>query len=213
LESLGHHVEEARPDIDGKAIAKNFFTLYFGETAAEIEALKSHLGRNPKPSDVEALTWTIGLLGRAVSAGEFVSARRAWDLAAEMMARFHEEYDLYLTPTSAHPPAKIGELQPRPYERIAMKVVNALGLGRLLKASGLTDRMAETNLSRTPFTQLANMTGQPAMSLPLHWAADGLPIGVQFMAPFGDEATLFRLAAQLEKERPWFDKHGEVWAG
>jgi len=213
LESLGHKVEEAHPDVDGKQIAKNYFTLYFGETAADIEALKSELGRQPKPSDVEALTWTIGLLGRAFSAGEFVSARRWWDLAAGVMDRFHEKYDLYLTPTMAHPPVKIGELQPTPYERIAMKVVNALRLGRLLKASGLTDRMAETSLSKTPFTQLANLTGQPAMSVPLHWTSDGLPIGVHFMAPFGDEITLFRLGAQLERERPWFDKHAEIWSG
>jgi len=94
-----------------------------------------------------------------------------------------------------------------------MKVVNALGLGRIVKASGLPDQIAEKNLSRTPFTQLANLTGQPAMSVPLHWTGDGLPVGVHFMAPFGDEATLFRLAGQLEKARPWFEKHAPVWAG
>jgi amidase len=93
-----------------------------------------------------------------------------------------------------------------------MKVVNALGLGVIFKVSGLTDQMAEASLSKTPFTQLANLTGQPAMSVPLHWTSDGLPVGVHFMAPFGEEATLFRLAAQLEKARPWFDRHAPVWA-
>ncbi len=210
LESLGHKVEEAQPDIDGKAIAKGYLNMYFGEVAADIEELRSMLGRKPKPSDVEALTWTLGLLGRTFSAGEFVKAKREWDIAARAMGRFHQKYDLYLTPTLAHPPVKIGELQPKPYERIIMKVVNALGLGYLLKASGLPDQLAETSLSKMPFTQLANLTGQPAMSVPLHWTSDGLPCGVHFMAPFGDEATLFRLAAQLEKARPWFDKHGEV---
>jgi amidase len=129
------------------------------------------------------------------------------------MGRFHHKYDLFLTPTLAYPPVKIGELQPKPYERFAMKVVNALGLGFILKAAGLVDRMAEASLSKTPFTQLANLTGQPAMSVPLHWTPDGLPVGVHFMAPFGEEATLFRLAAQLEKARPWFDKHAPVWPG
>jgi amidase len=93
-----------------------------------------------------------------------------------------------------------------------MKVVNALGLGVILKVAGLIDQMAEASLSKTPFTQLANLTGQPAMSVPLHWTSDGLPVGVHFMARFGEEAALFRLAAQLEKARPWFDKHGPVWA-
>jgi amidase len=128
------------------------------------------------------------------------------------MGRFHQRYDLYMTPTLAYPPVRIGELQPKPYERLAMKVVNALGLGVVLKAAGLVDQMAEVSLSKTPFTQLANLTGQPAMSVPLHWTPDGLPVGVHFMAPFGEEAMLFRLAAQLEKARPWFDKHAPVRA-
>ena len=87
-----------------------------------------------------------------------------------------------------------------------MKTVNTLKLGRLLKGLGLVDQMAEKSLGRTPFTQLANLTGLPAMSMPLSWTADGLPCGVQFIGPFGEEALLFRLAAQLEKALPWFNK-------
>jgi len=211
LESLGHTLEEAHPEIDGKALARSYITMYFGEVAAEIEEMRILLGRKPKPRDVEAVTWTTGLLGHAFTAGEFVTAIREWGSAARAMGRFHKNYDLYLTPTLAHPPVKIGALQPTPFERRAMNVINTLGLARLLKASGIADKMAVTNLAKMPFTQLANLTGQPAMSVPLHWTSDGLPCGVHFMAPFGDEATLFRLAAQLEKARPWFDKHGEVW--
>jgi amidase len=93
-----------------------------------------------------------------------------------------------------------------------MGVVNTLGLGGVMKASGIVDKLATESLSKTPFTQLANFTGQPAMSVPLYWTAEGLPCGSQFFARFGDEATLFRLAAQLEKEEPWFGKHPPVFA-
>ena len=206
LEKLGHHLEEAQPDTDGKALANSYLAMYFGELAADIEELESVLGRKARTTDVETLTWTLGLLGRTFSAGYFVKQMREWGRASRAMGRFHQQYDLYLTPTMASPPYKIGELKPKPAEAIAMKVVNALGLGGLLKASGLTDKLAIESLSRTPFTQLANFTGQPAMSVPLHWTSDGLPCGVQFVAPFGDEATLFRIAAQLEQEKPWFDR-------
>jgi amidase len=212
LESLGHKVEEAQPDVNGKGVAMSYLTMCFGEVAAVFEDMKTVLGRRPTPSDVETLTWTIGLLGRTLSAGDFAKAKREWGIAGRAMGRFHQKYDLYLTPTLAFPPVRIGELQPKPYERLAMKVVNALGLGIILKAAGLVDQMAEASLTKTPFTQLANLTGQPAMSVPLHWTSDGLPVGVHFMAPFGDEATLFRLAAQLEKAVPWFGKRAPVWA-
>jgi amidase len=93
-----------------------------------------------------------------------------------------------------------------------MKPINALRLGRLLKVSGIVDQMAETALEKTPFTLLANLCGLPAISVPLYWNADGLPLGSQFIGPFGDEATLFNLAGQLEKAQPWFDKRPPVSA-
>jgi amidase len=212
LESLGHDIEEARPDIDGQILAKSFLTMYFGEMSALIDLLESILGRKVKPSDVEPTTWTLSLLGRAYSAGHFVKAMREWELAGRIMGRFHENYDIYLTPTLAYPPVKIGELKPKPMELLLLKVVNTLGLGSLLKASGVIDKLAVENFVKVPFTELANLTGQPAMSVPLYWTADNLPCGVHFMARFGDEATLLRLAAQLEKAQPWFDKHPPIFA-
>lgn len=206
LADLGHVVDEAEPAIDGIALAKSYFTMYFGEIAADIADMRRIIGRRMTPADVEGPTWALKLLGDAFSAGEFVLAIRQWNTFARQMGVFHGKYDLFLTPTVAFPPVKIGELKPKPAEEKAMRVVNRLNLGRLLRLSGIADKLAIESLAKTPFTQLANLTGQPAMSVPLHWTADGLPIGVQFVARFGDEATLFRLAGQLEKARPWFDR-------
>lgn len=206
LQKLGHDVEEDAPEIDGKALGRSYLTMLYGEVAADLDDLGSCLGRAARPEDVEAATWTLGLLGRCETAAAMAAARRLWGRAARAMGRFHERYDLYVTPTTAQPPARIGELKPKPIEVGALKMVNRLGLGRALRRIGVIDRIALRNMARTPFTQLANFTGQPAMSLPLHWTRDGLPCGVHFMARIGDEATLFRLAAQLEKASPWFHK-------
>jgi amidase len=212
LENLGHDIEEGRPEVDGQALAKSYLTSYFGEMAAVIDDLKSILGRKATASDMETLSWTLGLMGRTYSARHFVKAMREWELAGRIMGRFHETYDLYLTPTMAYPPAKIGELAPKPVELAFLKVVNALRLGRLLIVSGIIDKLAVENLAKVPFTQLANFTGQPAMSVPLHWTPDNLPCGVHFMGRYGDEATLLRLAAQLEKAQPWFDRRPPIFA-
>ncbi len=91
-----------------------------------------------------------------------------------------------------------------------MNTINALRLGWLPKALGMVDGLAEKSLARTPFTQLANLCGLPAMSVPLYWTSEGLPLGAQFIGPFGNEGVLFRLAGQLEKAQPWFDRKPEV---
>jgi amidase len=206
LEALGHRVVAVRPEIDGLTLAKSYLTMYLGEVAANIDALQAVLKRRARPGDVEFTTFTLGLLGRSLSSGEFVSALRQWDLAAREMGRFFRRFDLYLTPTTAQPPALVGELIPGGLQALVLKAVNALGLGWLLKRTGLVDRLAVESLARTPFTQLANLCGLPAMSVPLHWTAGGTPLGVQFIAPFGDEVVLFRLAGQLEQASPWFQR-------
>jgi amidase len=213
LEELGHRVEEAETGVDGLALANSYLTLYFGEMAADLEEMQAYLGRKVSPRDVEPLTYTLALLGRTFSACHFVTAMRCWDTAARQMGQFFERFDLFLTPTTAFPPAEIGTLLPAGAEKSLMTIVNKLGLGRLLKASGIVDQLAQKSLERTPFTQVANLTGLPAMSVPLYWSRDGLPCGSHFIAPFGEEGQLFRLAAQLEKARPWFEKRPAVWAG
>ncbi len=212
LEKLGHEVVETAPDIDGLSLARSYFAMYYGEVAHNIDQLKKFLNRKAKPSDVEVETWTLGLLGHATSAFAFVKAKSMWGEASRVMGGFHKKYHLYLTPTLAQPPIEIGALKAKPSERAVLRVINALRLGHLVKLSGAVEKLGLENLSRTPFTQLANFTGQPAMSVPLWHTSDGLPCGMHFMAPFGDEATLFRLAAQLEKESPWFDRIPPVHA-
>ena len=206
LESLGHDVAEVPLPFDGRAVATAFLMLYFGETGASIAALARHLGRPARPADVEPTTWLLGLLGRTYTAADFAAARHTWNDSARRMGRFHQTYDLLLTPTLATPPVGIGELQPKPFEQTLLRVVNTFGLGGLIRRSGIVEKLAEQSLEKTPYTQIANLTGQPAMSVPLHWTADGLPCGVQFIAPLGGEDVLFRLAGQLEQAQPWFAK-------
>ncbi|MEN6358928.1 MAG: amidase family protein [Smithella sp.] len=206
LESLGHIVEEAKPDIDGEAVGKSYIMMYFGEIAADIEELKSVVGRPLNHHDTEEATWALNLLGKTFSAGDFVLAMRQWNTFSRRMAKFHETYDLYLTPTIACLPPRIGELKQKPVEQFLLKIINGLNLGGLLKATGIADMLATKGLSKMPFTQLANLTGQPAMSVPLHWSKNGLPCGVQFIGRFGEESLLFQLAGQLERAQPWFNR-------
>jgi amidase len=181
-------------------------TVLCAEVASGFEEIARYLGRDIAAADVETTTWIIGMVGRSLPASAFVAARRLWGQAGRAMGRFHQAYDLFLTPTTAQPPALIGELEPGRLEAAGIKIVERLGLGRVLRACGLFDRSASRQLARTPFTQLANLTGQPAMSVPLHWTDDGLPCGVHFMAPIGEEGKLFQVAAQLEREAPWFHR-------
>jgi len=206
LEDLGHEVTEATPGLDGIELAKSYMMMYFGEIASDLQQMEADLGRKVTKSDTETLTRTLGLLGRTFSAGDFVTAIRKWDQAARIMGDFHTQFDLYLTPTLAAPPVRIAELKPKPAEMTLMRFVNTFGLGKLLKASGITDQIAIESLAKTPFTQLANFTGQPAMSVPLHLSSNGLPCGVQFIGRFGEEKLLFQLAAQLEKAAPWQER-------
>jgi amidase len=204
LESLGHHVEEAAPAINGKDVARCYMGMYFGHVAAAVSKVRRLTGAAEEKFETD--TRAIALLGRALSAEAYVAMRNEWNGFARAIGAFHQKFDIYLTPTTAMKPAKIGELvTPKSQERLA-KLMILLRAGKLLLKSGIVDKLAFDSLERTPFTQLANMTFCPAMSVPLHWGADGLPVGVQFSAKFGAEGLLFRLAAQLETAQPWGGK-------
>jgi amidase len=198
LESLGHHVEEARPAFDGAALAASYLTMYLGQVAAQVGTTRGFEG------DTEVLA----MLGRALPAARYAAARLAWNDFARALGAFHTRFDLYLTPTVAAPPARIGELATPPGQARLASLLKALRGGRLMLRLGLLEKLAAESLARTPFTQLSNLTYTPSMSVPLAMAAPTpgapeLPIGGQFVARYGEEATLLRLAAQLEMAAPW----------
>jgi amidase len=205
LEGLGHDVEEADPEIDGAGLVDSYLTMYVGQTAADLRWIADTFGARA-PKEMELATRALALIGEHYSAADYVVARRRWNDFARAMGTFHQTYDLWLTPTVAALPARIGATQPSTAEVFQLETAVRLRAGGLLVAGGMVEEIANEHLARTPFTQLANLTGQPAMSVPLWWSGEGLPCGVQFVAPFGDEAALFRLAAQLEAERPWRDR-------
>lgn len=210
LQELGHEVEEVTLQIDGEALADSYLTMYFGHVAADMEYAAQLLGTGFGNLDVEDTTKTLGYIGKAISAGEFVSAKRRWNQLAQTMAMYHQRYDVLLTPTLAAEPVEIGAFEPPAFEKVGMKVINAFGLHKLLLKSGMVKQMAMESLEKLPFTQLANLTGAPAMSVPLYWSKNNLPLGVQFMAPMGDETTLLQLAKQLEQAHPWFNRTATI---
>ncbi|MDB5985285.1 MAG: amidase family protein [Nevskia sp.] len=213
LEGLGHHVEMAEPEIDGHALARCFLIMYFGQVAANMAEARALTGAGDDQFELD--TRGLGMLGRALSAGEYVTARRHWNDFARALGRFHQRYDLLLLPSVAMPPSKIGEQDMPASEQAALKLALRLRAGKLLLKTGIVDKFAQKSLQRVPFTQLSNLTGTPSMSVPLHYAAveaggPELPVGVQFVARHGDEATLFRLAAQLEQVQPWAQRRPSI---
>jgi amidase len=205
-QDLGHELVEAVPPIDGPAFAKAFFTMVCGETRASIEEAGGLLARRPTAAGFEPATWVVGLLGTKISAAEFAHAVRYLKLASRQVGVFFEEYDVLLTPTLARPPFPTGELQPQGFEAVSMELLGRLNAASLIKAAANIEALAEQIFEFMPYTPLFNATGQPAMSVPLYWNDNGLPIGMQFVGRFADEATLFQLAGQLEAAKPWFDR-------
>jgi amidase len=205
-QELGHEMVEAAPQIDKQAFARAFQIMVFGETGAAIEEAEALLGRRATAHDFEPTTWVLGLLGKRIDAAEFSRAVHVIKNSARQVGPFFEEHDLLLTPTLARPPLKTGALQPRGTKLAAMKAAGRLNASRLLKFFAAFDTQADSVIAFVPYTPLFNATGQPAMSVPLCWNDEGLPIGMQFVGRYGDEATLFRLAGQLEEARPWFSR-------
>ena len=147
-------------------------------------------------------TLIMAALGRATSSVDYVDAVERRHAHTRRLSTFFESYDLLLTPTLATPPPTIGEFElPVALARAADALLKTR-TARFLKYTKIVDDMVDKNLNWVPYTQLANLTGRPAISLPLHWTPEGLPMGVQFVAPLAGESLLVKLAAQLGRVAP-----------
>jgi amidase len=181
-EDLGHKVEEVPWPVDPEIMRGAFLTIVNVSVAKALDEAATPLGRAVTDQDVEPVTWAMARQGRDVSSVAYSRAIATIHQVGFTMAKFQQTYDVILNPTLGKPPVQLGLLSLSPTDmRTFMKEITEF----------------------SPFTAIYNVTGQPSMSAPLHWTSDGLPVGVMFSARFGDEATLFRLASQLEKAKPW----------
>lgn len=200
---LGHEVVEAAPRFDKKRLVEAYFKIVGAGVAAGMRAYEAELGRRPRRGELEAVSEVFAAIGEHTSAAEYLEVLGEAHQAHREVAPFFERHDVFLTATVARAPAPVGELYPSRLEQNLSRVVARV------PARVLLDRvvdMADAPLAATPNTQLFNLTGQPAMSVPLHWTADGLPLGTQWAAAYGREHLLLQLAAQLERARPWQDR-------
>jgi len=184
LAGLGHHVEERAPVLAADP-AVVMSTIVAANTALSVRQAEARFGRTMTESDFEILTLASAHNAQNATATDYVAAQLAAFQISRGLAMFFETCDVFLCPTLCSPPLRIGELNTMSQDLSHIPPI----LRRYM-----------------PGTAMFNMSGQPAMSVPLAWNAAGLPLGMMFAARLGDEATLFRLAAQLEQERPWRDK-------
>ena len=188
LDSLGHEVVDEAPEgIEDPEYISQFLTQWGAGVAWNLAYWSRKTGRPITAEDVEPLTWALAEAGRSYSAPQLFQALEWLETSTRRFGGWFADggFDLLLTPTLAEPPPRIGEMASDPDNP----------WGPIFRAASVT-----------PFTPLANVSGQPAMSVPLHWNDEGLPIGVQFFARYGREDVLLRLAAQLEEARPWKDR-------
>lgn len=193
LETLGHRLEASHPKaLDDPEYTGHFITNWASGAAWNLDYWSRRTGTEVTEADVEPLTWALAELGRSTTAPQWLWSRE-WLQAnsRDVAAWWADGFDLLLTPTIAEPPPPLGTFDSPPDNP----------LHGLFRAAEIV-----------PFTPPFNVTGQPAISLPLHWNADGLPIGVQLVAAFGREDLLLRVAAQLETAQPWAPRRPPVHA-
>jgi amidase len=212
-EELGHEVVELPPRHDPRALARAFFTVVCAQTAAELVEAEQRTGRRATPDRFERPTWLAAMVGRRLTAEDLALAVRRLQAEARRLVSYYADWDVVLTPTLSRPPVPLGALDPGGTEGVLHEVLVRGRLGPVLKLPGVIELAIDRVFDFSPFTPVANFSGQPSMTVPLYWNAEGLPIGSMFTGRFGDEATLFRLGAQLEQARPWFERRPPIHAG
>lgn len=211
-ESLGHTVIDDEPSGIDYAAMRYALLLFFASQ------IGWHLGSgNPTPQrrlkrgDIEPATLAMLTIAQVLALDELTGAVVAQRALRAAFDAFMERYDAILTPTLAAPPVRIGELALTRAEVIQCEVLARLRMPALIRKAARD--ISAPMFDWLPYTPIFNLTGAPAMSVPVHWSDDGLPVGVQFAGRFDDEATLFRLAGQLERAQPWRDRRAPVWSG
>ncbi|MGI9169476.1 MAG: amidase, partial [Caulobacteraceae bacterium] len=190
LRALGHDVVEQGLGIDQRALYRAMGPVSGANFAASMRRLIERLGREPETGELEPLTWASLAAGRRVTGEEALTGLREMRAINRQALALFETFDVYLTPVMGAPPPPIGYIDP----------------------VGLEPRELNRRQGAVfPYTPPFNASGQPSISLPLAWSASNLPIGMMFTASYADEATLFRLAGQLEKEAPWKDRRPALW--
>jgi amidase len=187
--SLGHEVEETDPTIDAGALVNAFSTVWCANVAYTLDTLAVQTGKKPSLEVVEGLTLGLYELGKRVGGAEFIAARQAMTAAGRKFAAWHEKYDVWLTATLGRPPMRLGTIDIDETD---------------------VQKGFQPNYGYVPFTSMQNCAGTPGINLPLNWSKSGLPLGVQFTARSGDEMTLLKLAAELEKAAPWADRYNSI---
>ena len=204
LMSLGHEVEMAAPAIDWEQMFADVMTMMYANAAFVVTQVQTATGCGKEGFEPDTLL--MAAFGRAIRADEYVASLGRWQDYQRITNQFLSSYDVFMTPTVAFPPPLTGENATPRHEQVVVGWLQAMGMSRVLLRSAKLKEKVHGALRHIPFTELANLTGTPAMSVPLHWTPDGMPLGVHFMAAPSQEGLLFRLAAQLEQAQPWFHR-------
>jgi amidase len=186
---LGHELAEASPQVPVALFEPAFTDVWCSHLVSAVDFLTRTTGQVPGPDNLEHLTLAYYERGKSVTAARYIQSKIILSRISRGIAHFHQHYDLWLTPTLGEPPWKLGRFDP----------------GR----TDLAAVMAEF-AAYVPFTPIQNVTGQPAINLPLYWNQSGLPIGAHFVGAFGDELTLLQLATQLERAAPWAERYRTI---
>ncbi len=203
LEELGHELVEVRLPLPPETFVASYASLIAADVAGTLRLAPVLVGRAARSEDVELATWVLARMGEAQSSGELAAALWTMQTFSRQWLAWSAGFDVLLTPTVGVPPLPIGAHRLATLERRALRVLTSLPGAVLLSQRDKIIEAFAPVFESSPYTMIANVTGQPSLSLPLHWTADGLPMGMLFTARTGDEAALFRLAAQLEQAMPW----------